>query len=90
MFNLFWCPKVIQAGRFDQKTTADERRRILEELLAKDEVCMHSCLQNDMARLVGIIGTSIQLLSSSPPFTLNLNVSGQERGAGRAGHLGGN
>jgi SNF2 family DNA or RNA helicase len=31
--------KVIQAGRFDQKTSADERRRILEELLAKDEVC---------------------------------------------------
>lgn len=33
------CWQVIQAGRFDQKTSADERRRILEDLLAKDEVC---------------------------------------------------
>lgn len=32
--------KVIQAGRFDQKTSAAEQRRILEELVMKDAVCM--------------------------------------------------
>jgi hypothetical protein len=31
--------KVIQAGRFDQKTSAAERKRILEELVKKDAVC---------------------------------------------------
>ena len=37
--------KVIQAGRFDQKTTAEERKKILEALVMKDAVCVHVCVR---------------------------------------------
>lgn len=30
--------KVIQAGRFDQKTSAEDRKKILEELIMRDAV----------------------------------------------------
>lgn len=49
--------KVIQAGRFDQKTSAAERKRILEELVKKDAVCLCRRIANTLVHAWPIVKT---------------------------------
>jgi hypothetical protein len=44
--------KVIQAGRFDNKTTADVRRQLLEELVQKDQVSSSNVVGNALVFLL--------------------------------------